>query len=371
MVKKPVAVITEKKPGKKVKGEDSFLTELIEVSGNEYADIADNGIESGDINSFIDTGAYALNGMLCGNIYGGTPDNKIAALAGEESTGKSFFVLSMIQTFLETRSKGIVVLFESEGGLTKKMLTERGMDPKRIAVFPAETVETTNTQAVKMLDHYLTKSETYRKDNPMIMVLDSLGMLSTEKETADTASGSEKKDMTRAALVKKMFRTLTLKLSRAGVAFLVTNHTYDETGPFGKRVMGGGSGLKYSASITIFLSKAQYKEGDDRTGNILTATLKKGRLTKEGSQVKLLLRYDTGLDRYYGLLPIALEYGIFKESGKKIMLSDGITEVKESAINKNPATYFTPDVLAIINDAVADKFKFGSAQDLLEVEVDD
>jgi RecA/RadA recombinase len=233
----------ESKPGlfssdheSKPKKEKDLLANLISISGNKFADIAENGIESGDITSFIDTGSLALNAMLSGSILDGAPDNKIIVLAGEEATGKSFFVLSMVQTFLQTRTKGIVVLFETEGGLTKNMLVDRGMDTKRIA----ETVEETNTQAVKMIDYYLDQTEKYRKDNPMIMVLDSLGMLSTLKETTDTATGSEKKDMTRAALVKKFFRTMTLKLSRAGVAFLVTNHTYDETGPFGKRVMSGG-----------------------------------------------------------------------------------------------------------------------------------
>jgi RecA/RadA recombinase len=359
-----------KKSRKKASGENELLREFIDVSGNEWAEIAENGIESGDIKSFLDTGALAFNAMLSGSIYDGAPDNKVLMLAGEEATGKSFFILSMIKTFLSTRPSGLVVLFETEGGLTKNMLVEREIDPRRILVIPVQTVEEINTQAVKIVDHYLSKTAEYRIANPMIMALDSLGMLSTTKEVTDTASGSDKRDMTRAGQIKKFFRTMTLKLSRAGVALLVTNHTYDEQGLFAQKVMSGGSGGKYAATITVFLGKAKYKEGEEHLGNILTCTLKKGRLTKEGSKVKVLLRYDTGLNRYFGLLPIALEYDIFKQVGKKIKVTDG-TEVFESKINKDPERYYTPEILEQIQAACAHKFKFGNSVDLLEEEVEE
>ena len=95
----------------------------------------------------------------------------------------------------------------------------------------------------------------------MMMCLDSLGMLSTTKEIEDTAEGKETRDMTRAQVVKGAFRVLTLKLGRAGVPMIVTNHTYDVIGSmFPQKEMGGGSGLKYAASSIIYLSKKKEKE---------------------------------------------------------------------------------------------------------------
>ena len=141
----------------------------------------------------------------------------------------------------------------------------------------------------------------------MMMCLDSLGMLSTTKEIEDTAEGKETRDMTRAQVVKGAFRVLTLKLGRRGVPMIVTNHTYDVIGSmFPQKEMGGGSGLKYAASSIIYLSKKKEKDGTEVIGNIIHCKNAKSRLTVENRMVDVRLNYETGLDRYYGLLDLAL-----------------------------------------------------------------
>ena len=126
-------------------------------------------------------------------------------------------------------------------------------------MIPVTTVQEFRTQAIRVLDNYLESSN--RK--PMMFVLDSLGMLSTTKEVEDTSEGKETRDMTRAQVLKAAFRVLTLKLGRAGVPLVVTNHTYDSMGLFSTKEMGGGSGLKYAASSIVFLSKKKEKDGTD------------------------------------------------------------------------------------------------------------
>ena len=216
---------------------DIFST-LIKETGNEYAAIADEGVEAGDVTGLISTGSYSLNALLSGSIYGGLPANKVTAFAGEPSTGKTFYAINICKQFLIDNPNGFIFYFESESAISKQMLEERGVDTKRIAIMPVATIQEFRTQAVKILDKYL---EQKGEKLPMIFVLDSLGNLSTEKEMSDIADGKDTRDMTRAQLIRGAFRVLTLKLGKAQVALIVTNHVYDVVGAYvPTKKMGGG-----------------------------------------------------------------------------------------------------------------------------------
>jgi hypothetical protein len=166
--------------------------------------------------------------------------------------------------------------------------------------------------------------------------------------------------MTRAQVVKGAFRVLTLKLGRAGVPMIVTNHTYDVIGSmFPQKEMGGGSGLKYAASSIIYLSKKKEKEGTEVVGNIIHCKNAKSRLTVENRIVDVRLSYDKGLDRYYGLLDLALASGIFEKSSTRIKLPNGKTEFGKT-INNNPEKYFTEDVMERLETVVEGYFKYGN-----------
>lgn len=222
--------------------------------GNEYASLVSDGIDAGDVDTFIDTGSYVFNALLSGSIYGGIPSNKILALAGESATGKTFFLMGIVKNFLDSNPNAQVVYFESESAITSQMVLDRGIDPDRITIAPVTTVQQFRTEAIKALDYYMATDESERP--PMFLCLDSLGMLSTTKEVEDTSEGKETRDMTRAQVLKAAFRVLTLKLGRAKVPMVVTNHTYDVVGSmFPTKEMGGGSGLKYAASSIVYLSK--------------------------------------------------------------------------------------------------------------------
>jgi hypothetical protein len=119
------------------------------------------------------------------------------------------------------------------------------------------------------------------------------------------------------------------------------------------------SGLAYAASTIVFLSKRKEKDGDEVVGNILHAKINKGRQTKENSQVDLLLRYDSGLNKYYGLLEIAEKHGIFKKVSTRYEMADG-TKVFEKQINEEPEKYFTTEILELIDKAAAKEFKYAS-----------
>ena len=336
---------------------NDFLKKIIKETGNEYASVVEDGVESGDVDSFIDTGSFILNGLLSGSLKGGLPSTKVTALAGESATGKTYFLMGIVKNFLDSNPEAGVVYFESESAITKQMVVDRGIDSKRMVIMPVTTVQEFRTQALKVLDTYLLQDESERK--PLFLCLDSLGMLSTTKEVEDTADGKETRDMTRAQVLKAAFRVLTLKLGRAKVPMVVTNHTYDGVGSmFPQKEMGGGSGLKYAASSIIYLSKKKEKDGTEVIGNIIHCKNHKSRLTVENKMVDVRLTYDKGLDKHYGLLELALKHGIFKQVSTRIELPDG-SKTFGKTINNDPEKYFTEEILKQLDEAAAKEFKYG------------
>ena len=338
---------------------NDFLKTIVKEVGNEYASIVDDGVEAGDVDSFIDTGSLILNGLLSGSLNGGLPSNKITALAGESATGKTYFLMGIVKNFLDKDSNAGVIYFESESAITKQMVVDRGIDPKRMVIMPVTTVQEFRHQALRVLDGYLSQNEADRK--PLFLCLDSLGMLSTSKEVEDTAEGKETRDMTRAQVLKAAFRVLTLKLGRAKVPMVVTNHTYDVVGSmFPQKEMGGGSGLKYAASSIVYLSKKKEKDGTEVIGNIIHCKNHKSRLTVENKMVDVRLTYDKGLDRYYGLLELAEKYDIFKKVSTRYELPDGSKQFGKTIMN-DPETYFTDEILAKLEECASKEFRYAGS----------
>ena len=337
---------------------NDFLKEIVKDVGNDYASLASDGIAGGDVTSFIDTGSYSFNALLSGSIYGGLPANRITAIAGEAATGKTFFALGICKNFLDTSPDAGIIYFESENAISKSLIESRGVDSKRVVVYPVATVQEFRTQAIQIIDKYLAQPEDVRQ--PIMFVLDSLGMLSTTKEMEDTAAGKETRDMTRSQIVKSAFRVLTLKLGKANIPMIMTNHTYDVIGSmFPQKEMGGGSGLKYAASSIVYLGKKKEKEGTEVVGNIIHCKNYKSRITKENAMIDVRLTYTKGLDKHYGLLELAEEAGVFKKVSTRYELPSGAKLYGKQILNE-PEKHFTKEVLDKIDDYAKDKFTYGT-----------
>ena len=334
----------------------SFLKDIVKEIDNEYAAVVSDGVAAGDTSGYIDTGSYIFNGLVSGSINKGVPGNKITAIAGESSTGKTFFCLGIVRHFLESNPDGGVIYFESESAISRELIESRGIDSNRMVLVPVNTVQEFRTQSIKILDKYLEQKD----KKPMLRVLDSLGMLSTSKEMEDSEQGKETRDMTRAQVVKSIFRVLTLKLGKANVPLIVTNHTYDVVGAYmPTKEMGGGSGLKYAASSIIYLSKSKEKDGKDVVGNIVKAKTAKSRLTKENNQVAVRLFYDErGLDRYYGLLELGEKYGVFERKGNRIEVCGSSVYPKQ--ILADPDKYFSSEILQALDECARKEFSYGT-----------
>jgi len=338
-----------------------FLDTVIKDSKNEYASFVSDGVAAGDIESFVDSGSYVINALVSGSIFGGFPSNKITALAGESGTGKTFFCLSVVKHFLDTDPDAGVIYFETESAISKQMIESRDIDSSRMVIFPVDTIEEFRTQAIRIIDKYLEEKKENRK--PLMFVLDSLGMLATNKEVQDATDEKNVRDMTKAQLIKSCFRILTLKLGKANIPMLVTNHTYDVIGSYvPTKEMGGGSGLKYSASTIVYLGKKKEKDGTDLIGNIIKCEAKKSRLTREGSKVETRLYFDArGLERHYGLLEIGERAGLWKNTAGRYEI--GGKKIYAKQILKEPEQYFTPEILERLDKQAQKEFLYGADDD--------
>ena len=332
-----------------------FLKDIVKEIGDEYTQLASDidGTEK-----FIDTGSYIFNGLVSGSIYGGMSNNKITAIAGESSTGKTYFSLAVVKNFLDNNPDGYCLYFDTEAAVTKGLLESRGIDTTRLVVVNVVTVEEFRGKALKAVDIYLKKDEDERK--PVMFVLDSLGMLSTEKEITDALNDKQVRDMTKSQLVKGAFRMLTLKLGQANIPLIVTNHTYDVIGSYvPTKEMGGGSGLKYAASTIIYLTKKKEKDGKDVIGNIIKAKTHKSRLSKENKEVEVRLYYDErGLDKYYGLLELGELGGMWKNVAGRYEING--KKVYGKQILAKPEEYFTEDVMQQLDEIAQQHFSYGT-----------
>ena len=335
----------------------NFFKNIVKELNDVNTNFGDSGLNSSEYSGTVDTGSYILNAVLSGSIYGGVTNNKILAFAGESATGKTFFALGVIKKFLDDNKEGAVFYFDTEAAVTKDMLESRGVDASRVIISEPDSVQKFRHTCLQILENYSSSKPEERP--PMMIVLDSLGQLSTSKEIEDSMEGKETRDMTRAQVLKAAFRVLNLKMAKVNVPMIITNHVYDVVGSyFPTKEMSGGSGLKYTASQICFLTKKKDKEGTEIVGNIIKVKMQKSRFTKENKVVEVRLTYDKGLDRYYGLLDLAEKYDIFKKVSTRYELPNGNKEFGKT-INSNPQKFFTKEILDKLDKCAKEEFMYG------------
>jgi RecA/RadA recombinase len=108
-----------------------FLKDIVKEIGDEYTELASNIDET---ETYVDTGSYIFNALVSGSIFGGVSGNKITAIAGETSTGKTFFALAVVKNFLDSHPDGFCLYFDTEAAISKSLLESRGVDTTRLVV---------------------------------------------------------------------------------------------------------------------------------------------------------------------------------------------------------------------------------------------
>lgn len=347
-----------------------FFRGLVEKIKDEDTSMAVDGKGSAEFSGWIDTGCYMMNALCSGSIFGGMPNNKVLTLAGESSTGKTFISLGIVKQFLDKHPNGGVVYFDTESAITNKMMIDRNIDPKRIIRSEPSTIEDFRNKAVRILTAY----EEHDKRPPMMFVLDSLSVLSSNKELKDAAEEKDVKDMTKAGLIKGVFRVLRLRLARLGIPMICTSHIYANVGGYGPiQQMSSGSGPRYSSDAIAWLKKRSEKQGEKEEaeviGSLITVSMFKSRLTKEGQKVEMKVSFETGLDRWHGLLEFGERAGVFTRKGNYYNMKEGKFFAKQ--IYKDPERFFTQDVLEQLDQAAKETFQYGGIRELQALEDDE
>ena len=275
--------------------------QLSKIDGFEMGSILENN-EFSEVSEWIPTGNYLLNAQLSGTLFGGIANNRSMGFAGDPQTGKSFLCMNIVR---EAQRKDYNVIYcDTEGAIDKSGAKKFGIDTNKVRYQPIKTISDFKVFVANLVD----KVKAYRKDGaePKIaLILDSLGMLSTDKETGDALKGKSAMDMgIRSKELRSLFRVITLDLTAVKIPLICTNHT--TTGNIGgfmpTKEAAGGDGPIFSMSNVIMLSKAQLKEGSDntRTGIVVTSTPKKARFTKP-YPVKFHISFMNGMNAYVGL----------------------------------------------------------------------
>lgn len=300
--------------------------DLSKISGFEMGSLlATNGFS--EVDDWIPTGNYLLNAHVSGSLFGGVPNTRSFGLMGDPGTGKSFLCLNIVR---EAQKKGYNVLYcDTEGAIDKTSALKFGIDANKIRYQPIQTVSQFQTFVANVVD-MVKKAKSAGEDPKLLLVVDSLGMLSTDKELADAVKGHNAADMgSKAKELRKLFRVITLDLTAAKIPMVVTNHVYTGGGYMPTKESSGGDGPIFAMSVVSFLSKAQLKDGaGTKTGIVVTSNLKKSRFTIP-EPVKFHISFANGMNPYVGLQDFVsweacgIERGKFEEVKNK----EGVKEM--------------------------------------------
>jgi RecA/RadA recombinase len=247
----------------------------------------------------IQTSVPMINVALAGNLDGGlTPG--LTMFAGPSKHFKTAFALLMASAYMEKYKDAVVLFYDSEFGTPQSYFDTFNIDTNRVLHTPITDVE-------QLKHDIMVQLQQIEKGDKVIIVLDSIGNLASKKEVEDSLEGKSVADMSRAKQMKSLFRMVTPHLTIKDIPMIVVNHTYKEIGMFPKDIVGGGTGSYYSADTIWILGRQQEKTGTEITGYNFIINVEKSRFVREKSKIPVAVSFDGGIQKYSGLLDIALE----------------------------------------------------------------
>jgi len=246
----------------------------------------------------ISTPVPMINVALGGRLDGGlTPG--LTVLAGPSKHFKTAFSLLMAKAYMDKYSDAVMLFYDSEFGTPQAYFDSFGIDKSRVLHTPITDVEQLKFDVVSQLNNL-------ERGEKVIIVIDSVGNLASKKELEDALNEKSVADMSRAKALKGLFRMITPYLTMKDVPMVVVNHTYMEIGMFPKAVVSGGTGIYYSADTIWILGRQQDKDGTEIKGYHFIINVEKSRYVKEKSKIPVSVSFEGGIQRYSGLLDIAL-----------------------------------------------------------------
>ena len=250
---------------------------------------------------FTTTDVPMINVALSGSVDGGLSSGMIV-LAGPSKHFKTSFALLMASAYLKKHKDAVMLFYDSEFGSPQAYFKQFDIDTARVLHTPIVNVEELKFDLIGQLEGM------DRKDN-VIVVIDSIGNLASKKEMEDTINEKSVADMSRAKALKGLFRMTTPYLAMKNIPLLAVNHTYMEIGLFPKAIVGGGTGIYYSADNIWIIGRRQNKTGTEVTGYDFVVNIEKSRYVKEKSKIPVTVSWEGGVEKYSGLLEVALAAG--------------------------------------------------------------
>ena len=247
----------------------------------------------------IQTSVPMINVALSGKLDGGlTPG--ITVLAGPSKHFKTAFALLMAAAYQQKYPEAVILFYDSEFGSPQAYFETFGIDMDRVLHTPITDIE-------ELKHDVMAQFSQLEKGDRVMVVMDSIGNLASKKEVDDAVEGKTVADMSRAKQLKSLFRMVTPHLSLKDIPMVVVNHTYMEIGMFPKAIVSGGTGIVYSADTIWILGRQQEKTGTDITGYNFIINVEKSRFVKEKSKIPITVSFEGGINKYSGLMDIALE----------------------------------------------------------------
>lgn len=247
----------------------------------------------------IPTPIPMINVALSGDVRGGLGPG-VTEIAGPSKHFKSNFALLLMRAHQDKYKDGVILFYDSEFGTPKTYFQSFGIDQSRVIHSPITDVEILKIDIMKQINGL-------EKGDRVLIVIDSLGQLASRKEVDDVAEGKVVGDMSRPKAIKSLFRLVTPHLRLKDIPLIVINHTYKEIGMFPKDIAGGGTGPVFAADTIWFVGRQQDKDGTELQGYKFIITIEKSRFVKEKSKISVIVKFDEGIEKYSGLLEVALE----------------------------------------------------------------
>ena len=302
----------------------------------------------------VSTEIPIINLALSGKLNGGlTPG--LTFIAGASKHFKSLLGLMMVKAYMKKYEDSICLFYDSEFGITPEYITSNGIDTDRVIHIPIEHLEQLKFDIAKRL-------EEIKRGDKVIIFIDSVGNLASKKEVEDALDQKSVADMTRAKVLKSLWRIVTPHLTTKDIPCIAINHTYQEMALYPKAIMSGGTGGMYSANQVFIIGKAQEKDDDVLVGYKFTINIEKSRFVKEKSQLPFTVTYEKGINRWSGLLELAEQSGHITKPQKGWYAkvdSDGVIEEKNYRKTDTDNREFWQDILTDkrFNDFLETKFR--------------
>lgn len=318
----------------------------------------------------ITTDLPILNIAFSGEIDGGLVPG-LTILAGASKSFKTLLSLYCLKAYLNKYPDAVCLFYDSEFGVTPEYLKTYGIDSSRVIHIPLEHVEQLKFDIVKRLE------EIKRGDKVFILV-DSIGNLASKKEVEDAADEKAVADMSRARAIKSLFRIITPHLTQKDLPCMVINHVYQTMELYSKTVVSGGQGLIYSANQIFIITKSQEKDGNDIVGYNFTINIEKSRFVREKSKFPFTVLYNKGINKYSGLLEIAMEgeFVVKPSNGwySRVDRETGEVEDKKFRLKDTNTEEFWSGIMGSdkFKKFIEDRYKLGAMQaDGIEEYTDD